>query len=273
MSLAFNAEILERTDRDGLHENAVSRVVKAMRCNLHEPMSLDDMADIACFSPYHFNRLFKDLTGVPPIQFLYALRLEQAKRLLTATQLTVTEICFEVGYNSLGSFTNRFTELVGLSPMAYRRIGAELKGFSLRAIRGAIDDRAEIKTGGGVDVRLLVPAPFEGLIFSGLFRRAIPEHRPVTCVLTREAGRVRFPTVPDGRYFALSVAVPWNTTARELLNLDGAYRGRSRVLQLSKDKVKMPANVLLAAEDLFHPPILTVLPIVQMRKLAHMATN
>src|ERR1700760_4201675 len=90
------------------------RVILSMRECLDEPISLSDMADIACLSPYHFNRVFHQVTGLPPTKFLYALRLSTAKRLLLTTSLSVTDVCFEVGYNSLGTFTTRFTQLVGL---------------------------------------------------------------------------------------------------------------------------------------------------------------
>ena len=86
------------------HARSVERVIRAMTGRLDRPMTNEEMAEIACFSPYHFNRIFRGLTGIPPIQFHYALRLERAKRLLATTDLGVTDICFEVGYNSLGTF-------------------------------------------------------------------------------------------------------------------------------------------------------------------------
>jgi transcriptional regulator GlxA family with amidase domain len=102
-----------------LHRIAAERVVREMRQRLGDSLTLDEMAEIAMMSPYHFNRVFRRLTGIPPSQFLGALRLEAAKRLLLTSERSVTEICFEVGYNSLGTFTTRFNQLVGLRQLSY----------------------------------------------------------------------------------------------------------------------------------------------------------
>src|SRR5262249_28546352 len=102
------------------HQNAVERVIKVMREHLAEPLSLGDMADEACLSPYYFNRVFHRSIGLPPCEFLAALRLDAAKKLLLTTDLSVTDVCFTVGYNALGSFTSRFTQQVGLSPRHLR---------------------------------------------------------------------------------------------------------------------------------------------------------
>src|SRR5215470_9070629 len=98
------------------HYELVERVIVAMRNHLDEPLSVRSMARIAFASRHHFNRTFHRLTGVPPSQFLYALRLERAKRLLMQTRQKIIDICYEVGYNSVGTFTRRFTDLLGISP-------------------------------------------------------------------------------------------------------------------------------------------------------------
>jgi transcriptional regulator GlxA family with amidase domain len=102
------------------HCAAVKRVINVMHERLDEPFTLNDMSKIAYVSPYHFNRMFHQITGIPPCQFLYALRLETAKRLLLTTGVSVTDVCFDVGYNSLGTFIRRFTGLVGISPSRFR---------------------------------------------------------------------------------------------------------------------------------------------------------
>ena len=88
-----------------LHGLAVERVLATMRERLDEDLTLHDMADVAHLSPYHFTRVFRHVTGIPPCEFLTALRLQEAKRLLLTTGLSVTDVCFEVGYSSLGTFT------------------------------------------------------------------------------------------------------------------------------------------------------------------------
>src|SRR5437763_15510695 len=67
------------------HHEAVERVIRMMHHSLDEPLTLQEMSRIAYISPYHFNRIFRQITGIPPKQFLYALRVETAIRLLLTT--------------------------------------------------------------------------------------------------------------------------------------------------------------------------------------------
>jgi AraC-like DNA-binding protein len=83
--------------------------------------SLTEAAREACFSPYHFNRLFTNAFGETPHEFVTRRRIEQAKRMLLAENHSITEVCFEVGYESLGSFSSRFRTLTGFSPLAFRQ--------------------------------------------------------------------------------------------------------------------------------------------------------
>ncbi|MFC5949937.1 helix-turn-helix transcriptional regulator [Pseudonocardia lutea] len=85
-----------------------------------EPLDLGAMAAAAGFSRFHFARAFRAAYGETPAAYLTRRRVERAKDLLRSANLTVTEICHLVGFTSLGSFSSRFTELVGLSPTAYR---------------------------------------------------------------------------------------------------------------------------------------------------------
>src|SRR6266702_7585715 len=80
---------------------AVERAIQTMHTHLHELLTLEELASVACLSPSHFHRVFHRLLGIPPGEFLSALRLQAARRLLVTTPLSVTEICFEVGYTSI----------------------------------------------------------------------------------------------------------------------------------------------------------------------------
>ncbi len=86
-----------------------------------ERITLEHAAGQACLSPFHFNRLFLRAFGETPHEFLTRLRMDRAKKLLLAENHSVTDICFHVGYESLGSFSLRFRSLTGLSPAAFRR--------------------------------------------------------------------------------------------------------------------------------------------------------
>ena len=93
-----------------------------------DPLDLDRMAQEAGFSKFHFARAFKDAYGETPAAYLSRRRVERAKDLLRAANLTVTEVCMLVGFSSLGSFSSRFSELVGMAPSEYQRRSAERGG-------------------------------------------------------------------------------------------------------------------------------------------------
>jgi AraC-like DNA-binding protein len=86
-----------------------------------QSITLDEMAKIACLSPNHFLRTFRQIFRQSPHQYLTALRLERAKKLLAGTELSVTEVCYAVGFASLGSFSWLFRRRFGISPEAYRQ--------------------------------------------------------------------------------------------------------------------------------------------------------
>jgi AraC-like DNA-binding protein len=85
-----------------------------------QPLTLDAMAQVANMSKFHFARTFTKVYGETPRTYLTRRRIERAKDMLRTANLTITEICFLVGFESLGSFSARFRELVGMSPTEYR---------------------------------------------------------------------------------------------------------------------------------------------------------
>jgi AraC-like DNA-binding protein len=93
-----------------------------------EPLTLDSMARAANLSKFHFARAFARVYGETPHAYLSRRRVERAKDMLRAANLTVTEVCMLVGFESLGAFSSRFKELVGVSPTEYRRRVAEAGG-------------------------------------------------------------------------------------------------------------------------------------------------
>ncbi len=84
------------------------------------PLNLDDISSKACFSRYHFLRLFRQTFDKTPHQYLVERRIERAKELLRGAHLSVTDVCFEVGFQSLGSFSSLFHKQVGHAPVTYR---------------------------------------------------------------------------------------------------------------------------------------------------------
>ena len=111
--------------------------------NYCEPLDLDALARVAGVSKYHFARSFEAAYGETPIRYLTRRRIERAQDLLRVANLTVTEVCMAVGFASLGSFSARFSQLVGQSPTAYRnrwaaRGGPHVPGYFL-FMRGVLN--------------------------------------------------------------------------------------------------------------------------------------
>ena len=86
-----------------------------------EPLDLAELASVAAISKYHFHRLFTATYGVTPAAYLSERRIERAQDLLRTANLTVTEVCFAVGFSSLGSFSSRFRQIVGETPSEFQR--------------------------------------------------------------------------------------------------------------------------------------------------------
>ena len=94
-----------------------------------QPLDVEALARGVHLSAGHLSRAFRAAYGESPYSYLMTRRIERAMALLQRGDLSVTEVCFAVGCSSLGTFSTRFSELVGMSPSAYRRLkGAHAEG-------------------------------------------------------------------------------------------------------------------------------------------------
>ena len=98
----------------------VRRARDRMDREYSRPLAVAQLARTALMSEAHFSRQFRAAYGETPYSYLMTRRIERAKALLRRGDLTVTEVCFEVGCSSLGSFSASFTRMVGETPTAYR---------------------------------------------------------------------------------------------------------------------------------------------------------
>ncbi len=253
--------VVEQRVLDLSHRVIAERVISVMRERLDETLTLEALAEIGSLSPYHFCRVFRQVTGIPPHEFLTALRLAAAKRLLLTTPLSVTDICFEVGYSSLGSFTTRFTHSVGLPPLRLRQLVEGVAG-SPRLAPGSGDSSIDLQA--GIRGEVLVPGGFVGMIHVGVFPTRLPRSRPVGCTRLAGPGIFCIRDVPDGRYYLLAVAYSRSYDVLSyLLSEHGSYVGCSeepvlvrggQALEMVKLHLRPPRSI--------DPPILTAAPFV-----------
>lgn len=184
----------------------VERATTLIRERYAEPLTLDDMADAAIISKFHFSRLFRQATGISPGRFLTAVRLHEAKRLLVTTATSVADISCLVGYTSLGTFTTRFTECIGLSPGKFRR-------FAELGMLGPVQPSTPAHGGNhgslAGTVRAGIPVA-SGPIFMGVFDRPIPQGKPDACMMLPGVGEWLMDPVPEGDWHVMAVAPAMN---------------------------------------------------------------
>src|SRR6266699_3443917 len=247
---------------------AVERVIQTMHTHLHEVLTLEDLASVACLSPSHFNRVFRRLIGIPPGEFLSALRFQAARRLLVTTPLSVTDICFEVGYTSTGSFTSRFTHLVGLSPRllrqrahAFEPLAGEPAEFYPTTPSGMPRKHALLG-------RISAPATFRVTIYVGLFPSPILQGAPVQCTSLSSPGWYLLQDVPDGVYHLRVAAFPVAADLHSSL-LPGEkllLGNNASPLVICQGRVSGDADLVLHSPRLTDPPLVMGLPLLRINR-------
>ena len=256
-------EATRNEDTIASHRRAVERVITSARERLCEPISLHDMSRVAYLSTFHFNRVFHQITGLPPAKFISAMRLDEAKRLLLNTTLSITDISFEVGYNSLSTFTRRFTQRVGLGPREFRYLAERITPASVESLCAHFAELTENAPRASIEGFVDSPNPIGGPIFVGLFGAHIPQSRPVGGALLTTPGAFRIGPVPDGIYHLLAAALPrLSDTLGYLLpdsaNLSvGAWNGPVIVRE---GRASGHFNISLRPMALTDPPLLISLP-------------
>lgn len=242
---------------------AVERAITTMRGNMSDKVTIDDLARSAMFSKFHFSRVFRKITGVSPGRFLSAMRLEEAKRLLLTTGLTVADISHQVGYNSVGTFSSRFRSSVGVSPIAYRQT------------RGATTEVPAVVRAGEVPrpmIRGNIAGPEGspvGMVFVGLFPNPMLQGSPVRCTVLDRPGPYTLHDVPSGTWHVLAHSVP--PGAEEALS-NRPYLASHGPITIRPGIAARLADLRLRRMRVFDPPVLTALLDVRSAALARLRT-
>jgi AraC-like DNA-binding protein len=274
---------------------AVESVIVVMRERLDEQLTLRDLADIARLSPFYFDRVFRQTTGIPPCRFLSALRVAAAKQLLLTTNLSVTDVCLEVGYSSLGTFVTHFSDVVGVSPRRLRRIVAEMASspspspsVGLRLSRpkhgGApasqnsstlmTSSRPRAMEVGREDTRrwrlsghVAAPGHVRGPIFIGFFPTPVPQGRPWGCTVLQGSGPFFAVARADDPVYVFAAAFPVSKEPITYLLPEDSllWLGSASPPPPTRNgATKSSMLIELRRAALTDPPLLTVLPQLQV---------
>jgi AraC family transcriptional regulator len=107
-------------DGHALPGRRLRRVTEYIQQNLDKDLTLAELAALVCMSRYHFARLFKGSTGVPPHRFVVRQRIARARGVLATSELSIAEISRLVGFRTPSHFTTVFRQVLGITPGAYR---------------------------------------------------------------------------------------------------------------------------------------------------------
>jgi AraC-like DNA-binding protein len=230
-----------------------------MQANLNEPLDLEHLALVAAISKFHLVRVFNELTGTTPHHFLACLRVQRAKELLLLPEASITDVCFEVGYSSLGTFSKTFSSLVGVSPQEFRAMPRKLsiKQFAM-AVWSYLANRHEI-IGAALEGRIEGPPGRRGFIFVGAFDRGVPQGAPLSGTVLLKPGVFRIERPRLHEFHLLAVLLPFSAKLSTMIaTLPVGLVANLRIR--SKDPTPLQARLQLRPLRRTDPPIVLALP-------------
>ncbi|WP_409340682.1 helix-turn-helix domain-containing protein [Paenibacillus sp. MBLB4367] len=243
----------------------IDEAIAYIQQHLYEPIPLARLAAHVAYSPYHFTRIFKERIGLSPLYYVSSLRLQRAKDLLLRTNHSIRDIGLEIGQQSLGTFTTRFTERVGVTPSEFRHSTAHADDHlrSLEKLSGWRAAYLRSNQPGTIAGTVHASIPFEGVILIGLFARPIPEGMPLYGTLLSSLGDFCFAEVKPGTYYLMATSVSWGTKAIDFMLPHTTLRTRSREPIIVGSHASVPhQQVMLYPPRQDDPPILISLPLL-----------
>lgn len=246
------------------HLKAVKLAIEYMKEHLDEDLTSEQLAAHVGYSPYHFTRVFKRVTGISPRQYLSALRIESGKIKLLKEPSLLTKILLAIGFQSAGSFNTRFKQFVGLSPKKFHHTSAELTKYmnewEHKSLTTSLDDA---ETFPKITCQITAPPTFRGIIFVGLFPRPIPDQRPVVgTAINQNTRSCVFRHIPPGTYYLLAAGIAWSLNLRDYFVLDKSLRGMYETAIEVDDTTNLNLTVALREPLPQDPPIVVNLPLL-----------
>ncbi|MGO5014670.1 helix-turn-helix transcriptional regulator [Niallia sp. Sow4_A1] len=227
----------------------VLKSIEYMKNNYSDDtLTLDSIANSVNLSKFHFNRVFKKITGIPPRKYLMSIRLYKSKQLLHESNLRLTDICFDVGYNSLSTFTSKFKSEVGISPSTYKE-------------KTSILDFKELQhkkvNGGEITGRIIAPPNFVGTIFIGLFNEFIPSGEPIACSIQNRDGDFLIDGFPNGEFYLFVAGANKKDGLRFPIDTDNLYRCMHlEKISVKDNSINLTYPLKLREKNIADPPII-----------------
>lgn len=231
--------------RDGSAiEQAVEQAIDSMRQDLWCPEGIRGIAADCFYSKFHFTREFSRITGTTARRYLAALRLQRAKELLTSSSFSVADASGLVGYESVGTFSTRFSQLVGMAPRTWRACNGaavpldEIHGPGTGVIRGkvSIGDIPGIHSD----------------VFVGAFEDSIIQGTPLACVRLDGSGSFELRGLPEGQWSINAVVYAHHQDSTHVEEL----RAQARVASLpGPNTATLPVRLAPQATDAFSAPV------------------
>ncbi len=249
-----------RLDTQNDHLERIFRVVDQLRQEPERTLALGEIAEIASLSPFHVIRVFKSITRYTPASYQTAIRIQEAKRLLVAEGSSVTDACFSVGFASLGSFSQRFSALAGVSPSEYRASPGRLDDLAdglTRLDRRPLD---MLDAPGTVSGRLVGECPGDAFYFVGLFPPGPPQGYPIAGDTLTRPGEFVIRRVPDGLYVIYSAVVAHPARTIDWVMPDSeAMTGGGQPVRIASGQPVRDLEIQLVPRDVIITPITTTL--------------
>lgn len=232
--------------------------------NLHTGVSVGELADAAGYSPFHFSRLFAKVFRTSPTRYVSAVRFHRAKQLLLTQDHPVIDVCHEVGFNSLATFSRRFLQAVAVTPGNLRCVADRLGETEIPAF--ALGDQAAVATGRVIftpEQRAALRDDLvhrEPLVWIGTYPQPVPLGRPASGVLRRGEGEFCLPITTTAPW-VLATAYPASADPAQQLAASvpmvGMYPGPVRV---TPGEVRGGTDIHFRTALPWDHPVLTALP-------------
>jgi len=257
--MTASATLPHRRDTLEAYERTIERVVQHMKEHLDQPLDLDEIARIAATSKFHFVRVFDEVTGTTPHHFLASLRVQRAKELLLATDSSISDICLQVGYNSLGTFSKTFSTLVGLSPQEFRGLPRRLTPLQFgKAIWHFLASGQKV-SGRRLTGVVEGSARLRGFTFVGAFTGGVPQGVPFSGTVLLKPGEFCIQRPDLAEFHLLAAFIPLSADLTTIVTTLPVGWVASYRVQAS-DELSAPPRLRLRPLRTTDPPIVLALP-------------